>query len=229
MMQSRRIIRPLAVLGCTAMLAVGCGGGDEVVPPGPDANPSGIDTSGAVGGTGTATPGVTDPAAGGAAPSASAKLPDLKGGDVQGAGIGGGGGGGLFDALAGGPQPAETVDTTPTLPTSTMPTTPTVPTTPTPTVAAPTFTGAAIYVDGTVYNVEKGESFPKDEPIFKLVGVSAKSIELELVAGEFTSGGGDGVFLDKGDLVSLVNASEQVTYKVKFLRPTEGAVTGIGL
>lgn len=226
MMHARRIVRPLAVIGCTALLAVGCGGGDEVVPPGPDANPSGIDTSGAVGGTGT--PGATDPAAAGAAPSATAKLPDLKGGDVQGKGLGGGGGG-LFDALAGGPQAPDPIDVPATMPSTTMPTTPTTPTTPTPTVAAPTFTGAAIYVDGTVYNVEKGESFPNDEPIFKLVGVSAKSIELELVAGEFTSGGGDGVFLDKGDLVSLVNASEQVTYKVKFLRPTEGAVTGIGL
>jgi hypothetical protein len=27
------------------------------------------------------------------------------------------------------------------------------------------------------------------------------------------------VFLDKGDLVSLVNSSELVTYKVKYLRP----------
>lgn len=220
MMHARRIIRPLALLSCTALVAVGCGGEEA-----PAVDP---------GATGPA-PGVTDtaPLVGGgapdtAAPSASAKLPDLKGGDVNGKGIGGSGGG-LFDALAVSPQALGDENTVPVTPTTpVMPTTP-VPTTPTPTLAAPTFTGAAIYVDGTVYNVEKGDSFPNDEPIFKLVGVSAGAIELELVAGEFTSGGGDGVFLDKGDLVSLVNASEQVTYKVKFLRATEGAVTGIGL
>jgi hypothetical protein len=55
--------------------------------------------------------------------------------------------------------------------------------------------------------------------VFRLLSVNGSSIEVELVAGEFTSDGGDGTFLDKGDLVSFVNASEQVTYKVKYLRP----------
>jgi hypothetical protein len=49
--------------------------------------------------------------------------------------------------------------------------------------------------------------------------VEAGSIEIQLVAGEFTSGGGNGVFLDKGQPVSLVNASEQVTYTVRYIRP----------
>jgi hypothetical protein len=55
--------------------------------------------------------------------------------------------------------------------------------------------------------------------VFRLVSVTATTAEIELVAGEFTSGGSIGTVLDKGQVVSLVNASEQVTYKVKFESP----------
>jgi hypothetical protein len=48
--------------------------------------------------------------------------------------------------------------------------------------------------------------------------VTANDIEIELIAGEFTSGGGVGTVLDKGELVSLVNSSEQLTYRIKYLR-----------
>jgi hypothetical protein len=56
--------------------------------------------------------------------------------------------------------------------------------------------------------------------------VTASAIELELVAGEFTDGGGTGAVLDKGDLVSLLNASEQKTYKVKYVRPATTVAGG---
>lgn len=84
------------------------------------------------------------------------------------------------------------------------------------------YTGARIFVDGMIHAVQKGGTFPKGAPVFRLVSVSSTEIEIELVAGEFTAGGGVGTVLDKGDLVSMVNASEQVTYRLKFLSATEG-------
>jgi hypothetical protein len=68
-------------------------------------------------------------------------------------------------------------------------------------------------------SVDKNGAFPKDNPVFRLLSINASNVEVELIAGEFTTGGGSGVVLDKGELVSLVNASEQLTYRVKYLRP----------
>lgn len=83
------------------------------------------------------------------------------------------------------------------------------------------YAGAKMYVDGMIHAVQKNGTFPKGNPVFRLISVSAASVEIELVAGEFTAGGSIGTILDKGQIVSLVNASEQVTYKVKYITPIE--------
>lgn len=85
------------------------------------------------------------------------------------------------------------------------------------------YSGAKIYVDGIVHDVDKNGTFPKGNPVFRLLGVTANDIEIELIAGEFTSGGGVGTLLDKGELVSMVNSSEQLTYRIKYLRPIASA------
>lgn len=223
MMQSRRNISAFAIICSLALVAAGCGGAPEA--------PAGDVGGNAPTGAGTGAPGGADPLVNGApggtatpdgaAPNTGgvvARVPDVSAESLQGKGLSGSGGG-LFDALAVDPSSIQSQEQTPlpTTPTTDMPTTPSTP------VPSVVFSGAKIYVDGMTYDVNKGDSFPEDNPLFKLTSVTASAIELELVAGEFTDGGGTGTVLDKGDLVGLLNASEAKTYKVKFVRAIEGA------
>lgn len=252
MARRRKTARSIALLGAAALAVAGCGGGDPApVPTDASATPApgaGTDTVGAqptVDLDGDGIPdvdadgdGIKDPPAP-AELGATATIPDLSGGDIGG-GLGSiGSAAPLFEANAITVQALEEersakrqdqamsgVGTAPRDPLggggSITGTTGSSGSSATP-KPKPTYTAAKVYIDGIVHDVAKGAAFPKDNPVFRLLQVNGGSIEVELIAGEFTTGGGSGVVLDKGELVSLVNASEQLTYRVKFLRATEGS------
>lgn len=234
MLRDRRPIHAAIVLVASAFVLAGCGGGGD--PGAGDPAAGGTPTPDAGAGTSTvANPGATgttgavDPVTGLPATDSNgtsdggttATVPDLVGSNVAGLEPVTGNTP-LFDPNAiseeqlnqqqkDGATGAGSTTTTETQ-TETKPTV--------------TYTGAKIYVDGITHTVNRNGTFPKGNPVFRLLSVSGSSIEIELVAGEFTSSGGDGTFLDLGDMVSLVNASEQVTYRVKYLRPIT-ATTGV--
>lgn len=232
-----RTLRTIGLLGAATVIAAGCGGGDDATAPTtPAPTPTPTPSTGANGAV------VGDPGAGGAtgamggtgtgaepAPAATAEIPDLSGGNVGGGLSAPSGGDGLFTAQAsegGASAPSDpSVDSGlgGGFPPSGTPLSSQTPDTSSPEPPKPEYGSAKIYVDGVVHTVGVNETFPKAAPVFRLTEISGGSIELELIAGEFTSGGGDGVLLDKGELVSLVNASEQLTYRVKFMRPISGS------
>lgn len=237
--------RAIGVLVCAAMLASACGGEAAVTPPADGSTvPAGVPgatTPGATVGA-SSTTGAIDPATGlpmATTPSSATStptVPELVGGDISGGMCGGcagfGDDGNVFTSRL--PKTDEdavdTGDGTTGPGTATVGPTPTAPapTTTTPAAPAVKLSGAVVSIDGVTHQVSLRQSFPKGAPVFRLVGVTSSSIEVELIAGEFTSNGGTGVFLDKGDVVSLVNSTEQVTYKVKYVRPIT-ADSGIGL
>lgn len=218
MSRARRPLQIAAVMGAAMLVATGCGGAEETVPPVDGSATPGATTPGVLDADTGAAPAVDpvtglpiDPANAGA--GATATVPELVGDDVAG-GLAPVGSGANFDALAVSrdelgelekdeeevKEEAKAEDT----------------------AAAVSLTGAKIYVDGIVHSVDRDGTFPKGNPVFRLLSVTDVDIEIALVAGEFTTSGGDGTYLDKGDMVSLVNASEQVTYRVKYLRPIAG-------
>ncbi len=233
MTRARTTIRTVSLLGMAALVAAGCGGGDAPVPPAtgatpaPGADPNAPTVGGAVDpATGlpvdpaTVDPATGLPATGTTIPDgATASVPDLSGDDVAG-GLGSTESNPIFlpgaidtekakdkfreeakaDSAGGGSTPTDT-----------------------PKEPAVVFSGAKVYVDGIVHDVNENDVFPKSNPVFRLLSVTASDIEIELVAGEFTSGGGVGTILDKGELVSMVNASEQLTYRIKYMRPITSA------
>jgi hypothetical protein len=209
----------IGALAATSLVAAGCGGA-ATPDPGASATPGATTPGGTVGATTPADPaaagqpGATDPTTGApvtdsATSALTQTVPVLSGGDVAG-GLSAVTASPVFDARAGTGEQLATSTSSDTSATSSETTT---------AKSTTTYTGAKIYVDGITYSVNRNATFPKGNPVFKLLSVNGSSVEIELVAGEFTSDGGDGTFLDKGDLVSFVNASEQVTYKVKYLRP----------
>ncbi len=217
----RRTFRTLGILGAAAIVVAGCGGGDEVAPP--DTATPAPDPNAQVVGDGMGGEQNIDPITGlpieSADLGATAEIPDLTGGDIGG-GLGAINAEPIFDANAMDPNElaqqdasnepeVDPTDTTTETTTSTEP--------------AVTYTGAKVSIDGVVTDVELQGLFPNDNPVFRLLSVSGGNIEIELIAGEFTSGGGSGVLLDKGEEVSLVNSSEQLTYKMTYLRPIKGS------
>lgn len=230
-MRRARMTRTIGILFAAALVAAGCGGGgDEMAPadagvspvPGADATQTQIGDAG-VGGTGeqqldeNGMP--IDPAVGGSELGATGSIPTLSGGDIGG-GLGAVDSTPIFspgavgaDKIAETETPQDSGEANHSM-SSDMGATPEKPK-----PAAPQYAGAKFSVDGVVVTVDKKGAFPKNNPVFRLLSVDAGSVEVELIAGEFTTGGGSGVVLDKGELVSLVNASEQLTYRVKYLRP----------
>jgi hypothetical protein len=222
MARARVTLRTAALLGASALMAAGCGGGDAAVTDTAAPATTGTTPGTTVAGDGTAPaidpltgqPVATDGA--GATGGATAQIPELEGDDIGG-GLGAVSGSPIFEAGAISPsdfEASETADATDEVASDTTSTT-----TDTSTPVAPTYSGAKIYVDGMVHDVSTNGLFPSENPVFRLLSVSSGDIEIELVAGEFTTGGGTGTVLDKGELVSLVNASEQLTYRIKYLRP----------
>lgn len=218
--QRSRSLTALGVVGIAALVAAGCGGGEEPIPADAGAVPAPIDGTGGVTGLEGQDldgDGIPDAQAQSADLGATASIPDLSGGDVGGGLSSPSGNAPVFEATAvdGDELAAETKDEETITPVETGPIEDTKP-------EAPSFSSAKIYVDGIIHDVEQGDAFPSDNPVFRLLTINSGNIEIELIAGEFTSGGGSGVLIDKGELVSLVNASEQLTYRVKFMRAVKG-------
>lgn len=220
MQRARTAIRTFTLLGA-AVLVTACGGADEAAVDPAAATPIADPAASTVAATGAVDP-VTgqpiDPTAlggdgTGGALDALATVPALVGDDVSG-GLSDVSSDPLFQPKAveselgaepssdGGDETASDSDTTDTAPAATK----------------VSYSGAKIYVNGKVYSVNTNGSFPTNNPVFKLVAVSADNLEIELVAGEFTDSS-QGIYLDKGELTSFLNQSEQLTYKVKYLRP----------
>ncbi|MBC7462578.1 MAG: hypothetical protein H7287_14580 [Thermoleophilia bacterium] len=232
MTRAPRIFHTLITLVAASALVAGCGGAPaaDAGSATPDASASGstvaaqgdATATGTTPADGTAAPaaGAVDPATGLSAVadpsglSVTATIPSLNGDDISG-GIGAMSATDVF-APAGLDSQAASALLTPK--TETTPTAPTGSTT-TATQEAVTYTGAVIYVNSKTYTVAKNGTFPAGKPVFRLISVASDSIEIALIAGEFTGDGGDGLFLDKGDLVKLLDQSENITYKTKFLRP----------
>ena len=225
MTRARTTIRTVGLLGAAALVAAGCGGGETppatTPTPAPGAtSPDGTTVVDPAAAVDPATGLPVDPAATAGAGAATASVPDLSGDDVAG-GLGSTESSPLFlpgaidtekaEELFKENEKAEDDPATGDTPTIVEPKAPAV-----------VFSGAKIYVDGIVHDVNTNSTFPKGNPVFRLLSVTASDIEIELVAGEFTSGGGVGTVLDKGELVSLVNSSEQLTYRVKYLRGVAG-------
>jgi hypothetical protein len=215
----------MALLVGSALLIAGCGGAPAETPVDPASPTPATDATGTpVADPGTATTPVLDPATGlpadpAAAPGATATVPSLDGGGDLSGGLSAISDKKLFAAGAADSQSAGALTST----TSSTPVTdkpfesPT--TTATSTTTAAKLNGAVIYVNGKTYTVKTNGTFPTGAPVFRLMSVSGGDIEISLLAGEFTGDHSDGLFLDKGDLKQLVDASEQVTYKIKYLRP----------
>lgn len=240
MSRASRTIRTAVLTTGAAIILAGCGGGDAAVPATGTPTPAPDPNAATVGADPNAAAGATDPVTGAplapaAATQPGATVPELDGDDTSsGSGFGAVDSSPVFsaqaasgDALKDSSQSAltTTVPTSTSFPglgggtSTTSPPQPTTPTETAPPEPAAAYSGARIYVDGMVHVVQKNGTFPKGNPVFRLVSVSAATVELDLVAGEFTAGGGQGTVLDKGHLYSLVNASEQVTYKLKYLKP----------
>ena len=219
----RRTFRTLGVLGATAIVVAGCGGGDEVpVDAGPSPAPAptpDASIAGDPGATQNIDPITGMPVTEDAGLGATAEIPDLSGGDIGG-GLGAIDASPIFEANATDPdklvQPDDDGEDVTDESATPAPSTDT-------SQPAVQFTGAKISIDGVVSDVELNSVFPDDNPVFRLLSISGGNIEVELIAGEFTSGGGSGVLLDKGEEVSLVNSSEQLTYVVTYLRPVKGS------
>lgn len=84
------------------------------------------------------------------------------------------------------------------------------------------YTQAKVAVNGKIYLLTKNGTFPKaPDQLFRLTGITATSVEITLLAGEFSDGSA-GVTLKRGDTFSLVNQSDSMTYKVKLIATMQG-------
>jgi hypothetical protein len=91
------------------------------------------------------------------------------------------------------------------------------PSAPTSTAIAPTKrTVASISVNGTVEKVSVGAGFPAADPVFALVGVTAKEAMIGIAGGSLESGAA-AVGLKVGKTVKLQNTADGATYVLKLL------------
>lgn len=234
MTRARTTIRTVGLLGAAVLVAAGCGGGDAppaatpapgTPAPGTNADGTPIADPNAAGAIDPATGLPVDPNAAGtdAAGATTASVPILSGDDVAG-GLGSTESNPIFLPGAIDTEKAkEQFDADDKADGSADPIGGGGGSVTTPDKPAVVYSGAKIYVDGIVHDVNEDATFPKGNPVFRLLSVTATDIEIELIAGEFTSGGGVGTILDKGELVSMVNASEQLTYRIKYMRPISSA------
>lgn len=231
-------MRSVGLLLAIGLVAAGCGGAPVEDPaaagtPTPDAgatgtpvaDPNAAPVDPAAAGTGAIDPVTGLPVTDTSGLSATATIPEVSGGDVSG-GLGAVGGSDVF-AAAGLDQGeaakllAPKEDKTDDVATGTDTTAETAK----PTVPAVVYNAAVIYVNGKTYTVPKSGTFPTAAPVFRLISIDKDSVEISLLAGEFTGDGSDGLFLDQGDLVKLLDQSANITYKTKYLRPVVDAAS----
>ena len=110
----------------------------------------------------------------------------------------------------------------PTSPTTTTPTTTTPTTTSPPTTTTPpddsgsTTTEVKISVNGRVLVLEAGDTFPENDPAFKLVAIGDGSVEIGLVSGSFATGV-ETVTVKKGEPLTLISQPDGARYTIKLL------------
>ena len=74
---------------------------------------------------------------------------------------------------------------------------------------------ARIVVNGAAENLSIGDSFPADDPTFRLVSASATSADIGLVSGAF-SNGQETVTINVGETLVL-QANDGVRYAIKLV------------
>jgi hypothetical protein len=131
-------------------------------------------------------------------------------------------------AAATAPAPA----TTTSAPTTTAPpaatTTAATPPPPPPTVTvpfapAPTRPGVLLLVAGNRHALARGDTFPKGEPLFRVVGFTARRLQVRLLTGTLP-GGGQVLTLRVKHRVVLRNTSDGTSLVLEYLRPAKLAL-----
>ena len=86
------------------------------------------------------------------------------------------------------------------------------------TAPQPVSNTATIAVNGTRHDVSPGGSFPKDDPIFRLVSLKRGTAKVGIVGGGYANGAPT-ITLEKGGKpVTLMNTADGTTYVLRYLR-----------
>lgn len=184
-------------------ISAGCGGDDTTAAGDLGTTPGAANTAGDQIGVAP-----TDPTATTTDPTASTTtLPSGEGGgEVYGAEFGGIAG--AFEAQAEVAENTMGTDGTTTTATTTTTTKP---------VTKTTYDYATVEYNGSSrFQLNKGEYFPQDNQLFKVTGLYASSITIELLAGEF-SDGSTGRTLTVGNTVTFLNESQGNEYKIRLV------------
>jgi hypothetical protein len=89
---------------------------------------------------------------------------------------------------------------------------------PAPTPAAPAASReATISVNGVEHEVEVGDSFPKNDPIFKLVSLRGGTAKIGIVGGGYANGAPTIALKRGGKPVTLLNTADGTTYVLRFV------------
>lgn len=131
----------------------------------------------------------------------------------------------LVKAATGSSAPAATTPAAP--PPKPKPTTPAAkPAKPTPFIAPPPNppNAALIELNGHREIVAIGAGFPEAQPLFKLVGLEGKSVQIGVFAGSFSSGAST-LAIKKGHKITLVNQFDETHYVLKLVGLTVAPAT----
>lgn len=79
-----------------------------------------------------------------------------------------------------------------------------------------TASSAVLEVNGTAEEVEVGESFPADDPAFRLVSATTESVQVGLVSGSF-SDGQESITVALGETLVLISDPDDTRYTIKLL------------
>jgi hypothetical protein len=103
-------------------------------------------------------------------------------------------------------KPAPPLETT-TLPTQTF------------SIPKPVPNAAVLKTNGRKQILFVGDAFPSSEPMFRLVKLGKKTVEVSVLAGSFTSGAPT-IKLPKGDLITLANEADGSRYVLELVNLT---------
>ena len=101
------------------------------------------------------------------------------------------------DPFAGGPTPSAPTDTGGT-------------------TTGATLTSAVLQINGTEESVAVAGTFPKSDPVFKLVGITAQAITLSLVSGNKFTDGSETQMIKVGETLTVAG-SDGSSFVVKFV------------
>lgn len=87
--------------------------------------------------------------------------------------------------------------------------------TPEPTKTAPG--EATLTVNGSLQDVEVGDTFPESDPIFKLVSVTQRSAKVGIVGGTYATGSQTVTLKKGGKPVTLMNTADGTTYVLRLV------------